>query len=222
MAHARMTVSVTHRISEAQGGLRLSLVESRADLRRFVEFPYTLYAPMPHWVPPLRRDEYHRLSPRHNPFHDHADMRLWLAGREGVSSDGLQPSTIVCTTRRTVSGSPGLDSSRPKARASPARSCRRSNSDAATRSSAVVRRSSQSVVERYGRFAGRRVRPGSVRADAVQPAVLRRFHRGRRLCQGKGPARVGHRRHRADRRQGPAGRASGWRRATACRSGRST
>jgi GNAT superfamily N-acetyltransferase len=78
-----MTVSVTHQISEAQPGLRLSPVESRADRARFVEFPYALYAGTPHWVPPLRRDEYHRLSPRHNPFHDHADTRLWLASADG-------------------------------------------------------------------------------------------------------------------------------------------
>jgi GNAT superfamily N-acetyltransferase len=45
--------------------------------------PYTLYAQTPHWVPPLRRDEEHRLSPRHNPFHAHADLCLWLAWRGG-------------------------------------------------------------------------------------------------------------------------------------------
>lgn len=42
-----------------------------------------LYASSPHWVPPLRRDEFRRLSPAHNPFFDHADMQLWLALREG-------------------------------------------------------------------------------------------------------------------------------------------
>jgi GNAT superfamily N-acetyltransferase len=59
------------------------VVDRQADRTRFVELPYALYARVPHWVPPLRRDEYHRLSPRHNPFHDHADMQLWLAWRAG-------------------------------------------------------------------------------------------------------------------------------------------
>jgi GNAT superfamily N-acetyltransferase len=69
--------------SGAQDDLRLSLVESHADRTRFVELPYSLYAAMPHWVPPLRRDEHHRLSPHHNPFFEHADMQLWLASRAG-------------------------------------------------------------------------------------------------------------------------------------------
>jgi GNAT superfamily N-acetyltransferase len=100
MTDARMTASVTHRISETQPGLRLSVVENRADRARFVEFPYTLYKRTPHWVPPLRRDEYHRLSPRHNPFHEHADIRLWLAwvgqrvvGRVAAIDDRLHNAT---------------------------------------------------------------------------------------------------------------------------------
>lgn len=51
--------------------------------RQFVELPYSLYAGHPHWVPPLRRDERRRLSPRHNAFLAHAEMDLWLATANG-------------------------------------------------------------------------------------------------------------------------------------------
>jgi GNAT superfamily N-acetyltransferase len=47
--------------------------------RQFVELPYALYAGNPHWVPPLRRDEFRRLDRRHNPFLAHADIELWIA-----------------------------------------------------------------------------------------------------------------------------------------------
>jgi GNAT superfamily N-acetyltransferase len=76
-------VSVTHRKPQTQGDLAITLATSRRDIRQFVELAYTLYARESHWVPPLRRDEHHRLSPRHNPFHDHAEVRLWLARRHG-------------------------------------------------------------------------------------------------------------------------------------------
>src|SRR5580704_3583213 len=51
--------------------------------RQFVELPYSMYAGHPHWVPPLRRDERHRLSPAHNAFLAHAEMDLWLAMTDG-------------------------------------------------------------------------------------------------------------------------------------------
>ena len=51
--------------------------------RQFVDLPYDLYAKDTHWVPPLRRDELRRLSPR-NPFLAHAEMKLWIAERGGA------------------------------------------------------------------------------------------------------------------------------------------
>src|SRR6478736_9682825 len=58
-------------------------VSGRRLTKAFVELPYTLYAGDPHFVPPLRRDEHRRLSPRHNPFLAHAEMQLWLARADG-------------------------------------------------------------------------------------------------------------------------------------------
>jgi GNAT superfamily N-acetyltransferase len=59
-------------------------VRTRRDRRAFVEFAYSMYKDHEHWVPPLRRDEYRRLSPAHNPFFEHAEMALWLARSNGV------------------------------------------------------------------------------------------------------------------------------------------
>ena len=49
--------------------------------RQFIELPYHLYASDPRFVPMLRRDERRRFDARHNPFLEHAEIRLWLAMR---------------------------------------------------------------------------------------------------------------------------------------------
>lgn len=74
-----MTVSVTHQPEPGQGVVSVRRAADRRLVKAFVELPYVLYAGDPHWVPPLRRDEYRRLDPRKNPFLAHADMDLWVA-----------------------------------------------------------------------------------------------------------------------------------------------
>ena len=54
-------------------------VHSAQLVRAFVELPYKMYAANPHWVPPLRRDEYRRLEAKHNRFLEHATIHLWIA-----------------------------------------------------------------------------------------------------------------------------------------------
>lgn len=95
-----MTVSVTQRNPSVQGDLVVEPVTGRASLRAFVELPYRLYRREPQWVPPLRRDEYRRLSPTHNPFHEHASIRLWtvrrrsrVTGRIAAIDDALHNET---------------------------------------------------------------------------------------------------------------------------------
>ncbi len=55
-------------------------VESRADLRRFISFPYGLYRHDQYWVPPLRREVKRQLTK--HPFHRYADSRYFLAYKE--------------------------------------------------------------------------------------------------------------------------------------------
>jgi GNAT superfamily N-acetyltransferase len=76
-------VSVTHGSERAQGAAAIVPAAGPRLVKQFVELPYELYAGDPHWIPPLRRDEYRRLSPRHNPFLAHAEMALFLATRNG-------------------------------------------------------------------------------------------------------------------------------------------
>jgi hypothetical protein len=52
-------------------------VTTARQLVRFVNLPYSLYANHPHWVPPLRRDEYRRLSGRTTPF---SSTPGWISG----------------------------------------------------------------------------------------------------------------------------------------------
>ncbi len=50
--------------------------------RRFVEFPFRLFAHDPEWVPPLRMAVYDRISPRY-PAQDHQQTQLWMAYDQG-------------------------------------------------------------------------------------------------------------------------------------------
>lgn len=64
-------------------GVEVRPVVSRADLRRFVKYPFEIYHNDPHWVPPLILEEKRRFDPRKNPFYEHARMDLFLAERDG-------------------------------------------------------------------------------------------------------------------------------------------
>ena len=58
-------------------------VESRREKKWFVEFPWRLYQGDPHWIPPLRQTVKELVGFRRHPFHDVADVRTWLALRDG-------------------------------------------------------------------------------------------------------------------------------------------
>jgi hypothetical protein len=54
-------------------------VTTRRDLRRFVDLPYAFYRENRAWVPPLRRDAFHTLDRRKNPFFEHGEIQPFLA-----------------------------------------------------------------------------------------------------------------------------------------------
>jgi hypothetical protein len=58
-------------------------VESRLELKSFIQFPHRLYRSNPYWVPPLIMDELDTLSPGRNPAFEQAEARLFLARRSG-------------------------------------------------------------------------------------------------------------------------------------------
>ena len=61
--------------------IRIEEVQSGKDLKRFITFPWLVYANDPNWVPPLIREEKKKLSPRSNPFWEHATGAFFLAYR---------------------------------------------------------------------------------------------------------------------------------------------
>jgi GNAT superfamily N-acetyltransferase len=60
--------------------VRITAVEGRRALRRFLRVPWPLYTDDPAWVPPLFLERRQHLSPR-NPYFDHARVRAWIAYR---------------------------------------------------------------------------------------------------------------------------------------------
>ena len=59
-------------------------VETSRDLKRFIDFPYSLHRRDPVWVPPLKHDVRGLLSREKNPFFDHAEADYFLAERNGT------------------------------------------------------------------------------------------------------------------------------------------
>ena len=58
-------------------------LQDKRQVRRFIEFPYTLYAGSSQWVPPLRRDVQVVLDPKRHPFYEHSEADFFLAERGG-------------------------------------------------------------------------------------------------------------------------------------------
>ncbi len=56
---------------------------SKAEARRFVEFPYKLYRDCAQWVPPLFIDAYMFLDQNKHPFYEHSDADFFVAARDG-------------------------------------------------------------------------------------------------------------------------------------------
>jgi hypothetical protein len=56
---------------------------NRAEVRRFVQLPFRLYARHPQWVPPLFLDAETQLNRDKHPFFEHSDADFFLAVRDG-------------------------------------------------------------------------------------------------------------------------------------------
>ncbi len=67
----------------SNAGITITKVETRRQLKQFVELPYRIYSDDPHWVPPLRSEVYALLSPKKNPLFKHCDIMLFIAERDG-------------------------------------------------------------------------------------------------------------------------------------------
>lgn len=58
--------------------MEIHQVQNRADLRRFIQFPYDFYRNDPVWIPPLRREQWSQFDPKHNPMLNHCEYALFL------------------------------------------------------------------------------------------------------------------------------------------------
>ncbi len=64
-------------------GLEIQPVATKAELERFIRVPMRLNDGDPNWIAPLMFERREALSPKHNPFFQHADVQFWLAVRDG-------------------------------------------------------------------------------------------------------------------------------------------
>lgn len=63
--------------------VRVRPVLDARDQAAFIEFQYELHRDQPHWVPPLRLERREFLDPRKNPLFEYAQVRCFLAERDG-------------------------------------------------------------------------------------------------------------------------------------------
>ncbi len=55
---------------------------TKADLKKFVKFPFSLYKDSPYWVPPIINDELESFDKTKNPAFENAEARFFLAFKE--------------------------------------------------------------------------------------------------------------------------------------------
>jgi GNAT superfamily N-acetyltransferase len=58
-------------------------VQTRKELRKFIELPYYLYKHDPVWVPPLRAEQRGQFDPKRNPLLEHCQWQLFLLEDDG-------------------------------------------------------------------------------------------------------------------------------------------
>ncbi len=56
--------------------------KSKADLKKFVKFPFSLYKDSPYWVPPIINDELESFNPDKNPVFKSAEASFYLAYKD--------------------------------------------------------------------------------------------------------------------------------------------
>ncbi len=63
--------------------LTIKPVETKQELRNFIQFPWKINKGDPNWVPPLISDRHAKLDVGKNPFWQSAERQIWLALRDG-------------------------------------------------------------------------------------------------------------------------------------------
>lgn len=60
-------------------GIEIMPVNSKKELKHFIEFPWSVYQDNSYWVPPLLSDRKSFFDPQKNPFYKHGEAQLFLA-----------------------------------------------------------------------------------------------------------------------------------------------
>jgi len=63
--------------------VQIKEVITRSDLKKFIEFPFSIYKENRNWIPPLLMDEYHTLRKEKNPAFEYCQAKYWLAYKDG-------------------------------------------------------------------------------------------------------------------------------------------
>lgn len=80
-------------------------VQTEADLRRFVEFPFRLYSDDAMWVPPMKNEEMGMLRPSDNPSFSFCDIHMWMV----QDADGVCVGRIATIINRVWQQKTGLN-----------------------------------------------------------------------------------------------------------------
>ena len=80
-------------MSNADLPVQVVPVESRAQLKAFIDLPWSIYRDDPNWVPPLKSDVRKAFDPEKHPFHLHSEAQPFLALR------GNRPVGRICAIR---------------------------------------------------------------------------------------------------------------------------
>ena len=67
---------------KAPNHIDIVTVHNKSELKKFVDFQYSLYRGNQYYVPPLRKDELDTFAPQHNPAFEHCEAKLFLAKRD--------------------------------------------------------------------------------------------------------------------------------------------
>jgi hypothetical protein len=54
-------------------------LKDKADVMRFIQLPFDLYAGHPQWVPPFIADVKTMLNPDKHPYYEHSDAEFFVA-----------------------------------------------------------------------------------------------------------------------------------------------
>jgi hypothetical protein len=89
---------------------RIQPVTDDAGMDQFIRLPYRLHQGDPNWIPPLLLERKESLSPKLNPFFDHADVRFFLAwqGERLVGRISAQVDRSALELHRNATGNFGL------------------------------------------------------------------------------------------------------------------